>query len=918
MPEPAVLQHEEAEREIGEPVGAATAPAASRVRGLNWEQFMGVKLFAWLGGFALFLGVAFFVKYSFEHDLVPPEARVALGFLVGLGLVAGGVRLSSRPYAVTAQTLCGTGIVTLYAVIYAAHAVYRFPHFGLVPTFLLMSLVTATAFLLAARLTALLVAVLGMLGGFLTPMLLSTGEDNPVALFGYVALLDAGLVAVVASRGWTGLVTAAAAGTVLTQIGWAATFFTVAKMWSAVLIFGSFDAGFVAAAAWAGRRHPREPWLPAAAMLGPFASLVFALFCIQRFATLATEPAGVLTLVLVADLCLLLLVCLREELASLQLVAGLAAFGILAVWTRAWLTLDILDWALGAILGFAVLHSAFPVVLPRIRPGARTPWWAQLFPPLALALVTLLIATRTVSLLVWPVVLLIDLLAIALAVVTASLLLVGAALVLTVATTGLWVLRVPPEATALPAMLAVIGGFAALFLLASLFLGRALAGRLGDAASRRAAGPGGSREPAVSPDLAAQLPVVSAVLPFLLLILVTGRLPLADPSPVFGLALLLSGLLLGLARAFRLGWLPAVGLGSVLALEHAWHLHAFRVDGAAVALGWYLGFYALFMAFPFLVRGEHGTVAWATAALSGPLHFFLVHRVVAAAYPNPSMGLLPLAFALPALAGLAARARSRPGAGRTRLDELAWFGGSALFFVTLAFPLQLERQWLTLGWALEGTALLWLFRRLPHPGLPLVGVGLLGVVFVRLALNPAVLAYHPRSATPILNWYLYAYGLASLCLFAGACLLAPPRHRVLGVNVPPVLGGLGVVLLFLLVNIEIADYFGETGAVLTFEFGRNLARDMTYSLAWAAFALGLLVVGIARGWPGARYAGLGLLGITLVKLFLHDLGRLGQLYRVGALVGVAVIAILASFLYQRYLAAGTGREDAPPPPAPPR
>src|SRR5262249_9070747 len=36
---------------------------------INWEQFMGVKLFAWVGGLALFLGVAFFVKYSFEHDL---------------------------------------------------------------------------------------------------------------------------------------------------------------------------------------------------------------------------------------------------------------------------------------------------------------------------------------------------------------------------------------------------------------------------------------------------------------------------------------------------------------------------------------------------------------------------------------------------------------------------------------------------------------------------------------------------------------------------------------------------------------------------------------------------------------------------------------------------------------------------------
>jgi uncharacterized membrane protein len=57
-----------------------------------------------------------------------------------------------------------------------------------------------------------------------------------------------------------------------------------------------------------------------------------------------------------------------------------------------------------------------------------------------------------------------------------------------------------------------------------------------------------------------------------------------------------------------------------------------------------------------------------------------------------------------------------------------------------------------------------------------------------------------------------------------------------------------------------------------------------------------------------RYASLGLLGLTVLKLFFHDLSRLDQLYRIGALVGVAVIAILASFLYQRFLAV-TERND---------
>ena len=83
---------------------------------IDWEQFMGAKLFAWIGGLALFLGVAFFVKYSFEHNLIPPELRVAIGFVVGLTLLVGGVLLKREENAVTAQTLCATGILVLYTV----------------------------------------------------------------------------------------------------------------------------------------------------------------------------------------------------------------------------------------------------------------------------------------------------------------------------------------------------------------------------------------------------------------------------------------------------------------------------------------------------------------------------------------------------------------------------------------------------------------------------------------------------------------------------------------------------------------------------------------------------------------------------------------------------------------------------------
>ena len=142
----------------------------------------------------------------------------------------------------------------------------------------------------------------------------------------------------------------------------------------------------------------------------------------------------------------------------------------------------------------------------------------------------------------------------------------------------------------------------------------------------------------------------------------------------------------------------------------------------------------------------------------------------------------------------------------------------------------------------------------------------------------------------------------TISLFAAARLLAQPRNLVLGRNAQPLLYSLGTILAFLLLNIQIADYFSRPGvAALTFQFSGNFARDMSYSIAWASFALLLLIIGIRQTARPVRYAGLGLLGVTVLKLFLHDLSQLEQLYRIAAFIVVAIIAIIASFLYQRFL-----------------
>src|SRR6188474_112277 len=273
---------------------------------IDWEQFMGAKLFAWIGGLALFFGIAFFVKYSFEHNLVPPELRIAIGFVVGAGLVVGGLLLKRKENAVTAQTLCATGILVLYAVTFACRAYYHFSFFGLVPTFLLMTLITAVAFLLSVRLNAIIVAVLGIAGGFLTPILLSTNQDNPLGLFGYIALLDIALLALALRQRWNALPILGAIGTALMQFAWVGAFFVSEKYFAGnrvlifMAVFVAFQALFLAAVAWAKRTEKANTTLFVSA-IGLAAVAMFSAFYLLGFQAVAHRPSLLFAYLFVID-----------------------------------------------------------------------------------------------------------------------------------------------------------------------------------------------------------------------------------------------------------------------------------------------------------------------------------------------------------------------------------------------------------------------------------------------------------------------------------------------------------------------------------------------------------------------------------------------------------------------------------------
>src|SRR5437899_4532458 len=416
-----------------EEVQMETAPPP--VRTIDWEQFMGAKMFAWIGGFALFLGVAFFVKYSFEHNLISPELRVAIGFLTGIALVIGGVALKRKENAVTAQTWSEAGIPILDAVTFACRSFYHFPFFGLIPTFALMSLITAAAFLLAVRMDALVVAILGIAGGFLTPVLLSTGQDNPAGLFGYIALLDIGLLAVARRKEWSSLPILGAVGTVLMQIAWVGNFFLHGQYFAGnktlipMAVFLGFEILFLFAALTTSRPGKLDTAISGAGLaVGAFAMLwAFYFF---SFTTIGSRPVLILSYLFLVDAVLLGLVIAKKYFACLIAVVGIAAFIFLGLWTNDYLTAHNLYVALGAYFVFALLHSLLPILMQRL--GKATPSWsAHLFPAATLLLVLLpIFKLATASFLVWPLVLCVDVIALLAAAMTGMLAAVAIVLVL--------------------------------------------------------------------------------------------------------------------------------------------------------------------------------------------------------------------------------------------------------------------------------------------------------------------------------------------------------------------------------------------------------------------------------------------------------------------------------------------------------
>ncbi len=188
------------------------------------EQRIGTRWVLIAGIIAVIFAVGFFLKYAYDTNLIGPLGRVVIAAVSGLVALAIGEITRRRGYGIVAKAVTALGFVILYLAVFAAYGYYHL-FASPTPAFVLAVLVTVAAMLYAVSMNEIVVALLSLLGGFLTPVLVSTGENHPIALFCYVLILGVGAMLCAYYRKWRAVNVLAFAGTFLLYIGWFEKFY---------------------------------------------------------------------------------------------------------------------------------------------------------------------------------------------------------------------------------------------------------------------------------------------------------------------------------------------------------------------------------------------------------------------------------------------------------------------------------------------------------------------------------------------------------------------------------------------------------------------------------------------------------------------------------------------------------------------
>ena len=166
---------------------------------IDWEQVLGRNWFAIIGAVALVLGIGFFLKLAFDNNWIGDTGRVALGIVAGLALLGAG-EYASRRVPIWSQPVTAGGAAILYLSIYAAFGLYELIRPDV--AFLFLALVVALAGLLAIRYESIVIGVLGIIGAFLSPVLLGPNLPDDRLVLVYIIVVDLGILGVSTFRNW--------------------------------------------------------------------------------------------------------------------------------------------------------------------------------------------------------------------------------------------------------------------------------------------------------------------------------------------------------------------------------------------------------------------------------------------------------------------------------------------------------------------------------------------------------------------------------------------------------------------------------------------------------------------------------------------------------------------------------------------
>ncbi|HVV98869.1 MAG TPA: DUF2339 domain-containing protein, partial [Planctomycetaceae bacterium] len=341
------------------------APVAAPAYEIDWEELFAGRWLAWIGGLAVVIGAGFGFKYAIEHQWIGPEVRVLIGLCTGVACFVGGTIAMQRDFRYFAQGLVGAGLGVLYLSLYAAHLWYGLIGYPL--AFAGMVLTTTAGLIFAGRYDAQPTALLGLLGGFLTPYMLRT-EANPFwTLFPYLGLLDFSVVVLAAWRRWRALQSCAFAATLLAWMGWFGAFYSADQLGHTIAMMSLFFAlfagmGVLHSLLWGRPLNPEDLALVFLTPLAYFAA-VYALTLEDYHSWQGLMAVGMAALYLVSA------ASARARSATPLLTDSLVAialcFAILAVplyFEGAWITIA---WIAE---GAALVEISLYAREPRLRP----------------------------------------------------------------------------------------------------------------------------------------------------------------------------------------------------------------------------------------------------------------------------------------------------------------------------------------------------------------------------------------------------------------------------------------------------------------------------------------------------------------------------------------------------------------------